>query len=42
MGYYGFTYTMAPVRLFKDLKAEPYCFNTGCSASLINQQFLKA
>jgi len=42
MGYRGFTYTMAPVRLSKDLKVEPYCFNTSCSASLIDQQFLKA
>ena len=42
MGYRGFTYAMAPIRLSKTTKAEPCCFDTGCSASLIDQQFLKA
>jgi hypothetical protein len=41
MGYHGFTYAIAPVRLSKAAKAEPCCFDTGCSASLINWQFLK-
>ena len=42
MGYRGFTYTIALIRLSKTAKAEPCCFNTSCLASLINRQFLKA
>jgi hypothetical protein len=42
MGYRGFTYAMAPIRLSKTAKVEPYCFDTSCSASLIDRQFLKA
>ena len=42
MGYRGFTYTIAPIRLSKTAKAEPYCFDTGCSASIIDRQFLMA
>ena len=33
---------MAPIRLSKTAKAEPCCFDTGCSASLIGRDFLKA
>ena len=41
MGYRGFTYAMAPIRLSKTAKAKPCCFDTSCLASLIDRQFLK-
>ena len=42
MGYRGFTYTIAPIHLSKTAKAEPYCFDTSCLASIIDRQFLMA
>jgi hypothetical protein len=42
MGYRGFTYTIAPIHMSKTAKAEPCYFDTGCSTSLIDWQFLKA
>ena len=33
---------MAPIRLSKAAEVEPYCFDTSCSTSLIDRQFLKA
>ena len=41
MGYRGYTYAMAKVRLSKTAIAETCCFDTGCSASLIDREFLK-
>jgi hypothetical protein len=41
IGYCRYTYTIAPVRLSKSAKAEPCCFDTGCSVLLIDKQFLK-
>ena len=41
MGYRGYTYAIAPIRLSRSAKAESCCLDTGCSASLIDREFLK-
>jgi len=41
MGYRGFAYATAAIRLSKTAKPQSCCFDTGCSATLIDQEFLK-
>src|SRR5438477_8984526 len=41
MGYRGYTYAIAPIQLSRSAKAESCCLDTGCSASLIDREFLK-
>src|SRR5438045_2211190 len=41
MGYHGYTYAIAPIQLSRSAKAESCCLDTGCSALLIDREFLK-
>jgi len=42
MGYRGYTYAVAQIRLSKDAPTGPSCFDSRCSASLIDRNFFKS